>query len=584
MEELIFVEDMQPIVSEGMTTDAGNGDYYPEGGILRPGIRLLNDRRLDGDSVIVLPQISDRSPYGYTSDVFVVGEDARYDTYDDFSSKMISPGILNRSAVLLIQDDEATNSGRIERINLQSLGRNSWDSRNNSPDHTILGSNGNDIIYGGNGKDIIFGLKGNDQIFGEGGSNFLFGNQGNDSLYGGSGQDWLDGGEGADTLSGKDGNDTYVLDSLGDRIIDLPGTGTETVRSYLNQTTLQAGMDHLFLLGEAVEGRGNYLDNLIVGTVGSNVLFGEGGNDIIVGDPVRYLLRNYDPSLQERPNASKEFQKPAIINYQDYLSLAQNINLVDKRYEAITRESTVDSRTPTGADDILWGGAGNDTLFGQLGNDSLYGGEGDDRLDGGFGVDRLEGGGGNDIYVIDNINDLIIDAPQTGIETVESYITFDLRQYSMAPGSPIVGITGLDNLTLTRPRLSEFRNPSELIEYEINAFGNSLPNILIGNDQKNTIDGREGDDTIVVSNGDDTLIGGLGRDKFRFTAIPTAGKTTIQDFKPGEDVIEISKSAFSNPSLSQFSFNGSDLVFGGNSLATIQSSSPFSVNQNVRLI
>jgi Ca2+-binding RTX toxin-like protein len=137
---------------------------------------------------------------------------------------------------------------------------------------------------------------------------------------------------------------------------------------------------------------------------------------------------------------------------------------------------------------------------------------------------------------------------------------------------------------LTRPRLSEFNYPSELIQYETNAFGNSLPNILIGNDQKNIIDGREGDDTIVVSNGDDTLIGGLGADKFRFTSIPTAGKTTIQDFNPGEDVIEISRSAFRNPSLNQFSFNGTDLLFGGTTLATIQSSSPFNVNQSVRLI
>jgi Ca2+-binding RTX toxin-like protein len=582
MEELIFVEDLQPIVSEGMTTNAASGDYYPQG---ITGIRILDDKRLDGDSVIFLPRISDRSPYRYTSELYVADENAPPDTYNNFGSTLIRKGELNRSAILLIQDDEATNFGRLERINLQGLGHNFWDSRNNSLDHTILGSNSNDIIYGGNGKDIIFGLQGDDQIFGEGGSNFLFGNQGNDSLYGGSGQDWLDGGEGDDIMAGKDGDDTYVLDSMGDRIIDLPGTGIETVRSYLNTTTLQAGMDHLFLLGEAVEGRGNYLDNLIVGTTGSNVLFGEGGNDVIVGDPVRYLLRNYDPSLLERPDSSKEFQKPAIINYRDYLSLVQNVNLTDKRYEALTRESTVDSRTPLGADDILWGGAGNDILFGQLGNDSLYGGEGDDRLDGGFGADRLEGGGGNDIYVIDNINDIIIDAPQTGIETVESYITFDLRQYSMAPGSPIFGTTGLDNLTLTRPRLSEINSASELSKYEINAFGNSLPNILIGNDQKNTIDGREGDDTIVVSNGDDALIGGLGADKFRFTSIPTAGKTTIQDFKPGEDVIEISRSAFGNPtSLKQFSFNGTDLLFGGASLAAIQSSSPFNVIQSVRLI
>jgi Ca2+-binding RTX toxin-like protein len=445
MEEgLILVENLQPILSQGATTNNLSGDYF-FGSSQVYDVGILNDDRLDGDSVIILPRISTRSPYGYTSEVYVGTEGA-----PNNDNIVVRKGDLNRTAILLIQDDELTNSGRVERINLQALGRNSWDSRNNSLDHTILGSNSNDIIYGGNGKDIIFGFGGNDQIFGEGGSNFLFGNQGNDSLYGGSGQDWLDGGEGDDIMSGQNGDDTYVLDSLGDRIIDQPGTGIETVRSYLNTTTLQAGMDHLFLLGEAVEGRGNYLDNLIVGTSGSNVLFGEGGNDVIIGDPVRYLLRNYDPSFQGSSNANLEFQKPAIINYQDYLSLVQNINLTDKRYEALTRESTRDSRISMGADDILWGGAGNDILFGQLGNDSLYGGEGDDRLDGGYGADRLEGGGGNDIYVVDNINDLIIDAPQTGIETVESYITFDLRQYSMAPGSPIFGTTGLDNRKSSR--------------------------------------------------------------------------------------------------------------------------------------
>jgi Ca2+-binding RTX toxin-like protein len=582
MEELIFVEDMQPVQSDGMTTNASSGDYYPQGiwnGGTSAGIDLLNDDRLDGDSVIFLPLISSKSPsYGFTAEVYVVDENAPRNTYQNFASTMIKKGEPNRSAILLIQDDEATTE-KLERINLQAIGRNFWVSPNLNLDHTILGSNNDDVIYGGNKKDIIFGLKGNDQIFGGAGDNFLFGNQGNDFLYGGSGKDWLDGGEGDDTMFGTTGDDTYVIDSLGDKIIDIPGTGIETVRSYLNTTTLQAGMDHLFLLGEAVEGRGNNLDNLIVGTTGSNVLFGEGGNDVIIGDPVRYLRRNYDPSLSEKPDAAKDFQKPAIINYQDYLTLIEN-----KRYEALSLDNTVDATPSSGADDILWGGAGNDILFGRFGNDKLYGGEGDDRLDGGDGADRLEGGGGNDIYVIDNINDLIIDAPQTGIETVESYITFDLAQYSMAPGSPIVGTTGLDNLTLTRPRLIRSDNAPELSKYAISAFGNSLPNVLIGNDQKNTIDGREGDDTLIVSNGDDTLIGGLGADKFRFTAIPTAGKTTIQDFKPGEDVIEISKSAFSNPSLSQFSFNGTDLVFGGKSLATIQSSSPFNMNQHVRLI
>ncbi len=47
-------------------------------------------------------------------------------------------------------------------------------------------------------------------------------------------------------------------------------------------------------------------------------------------------------------------------------------------------------------DDLLSGGAGDDVLFGGLGNDELWGGTGNDFLDGGEGMDTLYGGAGND--------------------------------------------------------------------------------------------------------------------------------------------------------------------------------------------
>jgi Ca2+-binding RTX toxin-like protein len=106
----------------------------------------------------------------------------------------------------------------------------------------------------------------------------------------------------------------------------------------------------------------------------------------------------------------------------------------------------------------------------------------------------------------------------------------------------------------------------------------------LGNDR---LEGGAGNDILIVSDGNDLLIGGAGADKFQFNAPITSGKTTIQDFKPGEDVIEISQSVFGS-SLSQFRMNGNDLLFndtnGTTLLATIQSSSPFNINQNIRLI
>ena len=46
------------------------------------------------------------------------------------------------------------------------------------------------------------------------------GNEGNDRLDGGRGDDLLDGGAGDDLLTGGKGNDTYVVDSLGDIIVE----------------------------------------------------------------------------------------------------------------------------------------------------------------------------------------------------------------------------------------------------------------------------------------------------------------------------------------------------------------------------
>ena len=51
----------------------------------------------------------------------------------------------------------------------------------------------------------------------------------------------------------------------------------------------------------------------------------------------------------------------------------------------------------------------------------MKGNAGNDILDGGTGSDRLEGGVGNDVYIIDNVGDVLIDT--SGIDTVTSTIS-----------------------------------------------------------------------------------------------------------------------------------------------------------------
>lgn len=105
---------------------------------------------------------------------------------------------------------------------------------------------------------------------------------------------------------------------------------------------------------------------------------------------------------------------------------------------------------------------------------------GDDILDGGEGVDTMAGGIGNDTYVVDNTNDVVLEAPEQGNDTVQSKINYTLGE-------------NVENLTLIGGA-------------SINGTGNSLDNKVVGNKANNILDGGTGIDTLVGGEGDDTYI------------------------------------------------------------------------------
>lgn len=110
------------------------------------------------------------------------------------------------------------------------------------------------------------------------------GNSTPETIYGTKRNDQLSGNGGTDTLRGGAGDDTYIVYDVTDVIVELPGEGTDSVRTWGGGYELPRAVENLYLLGSGnSRGTGNAGDNIVVGNGGRNVIDGRGGNDRLTG-------------------------------------------------------------------------------------------------------------------------------------------------------------------------------------------------------------------------------------------------------------------------------------------------------------
>ena len=103
------------------------------------------------------------------------------------------------------------------------------------------------------------------------------------AIIGNSGNNTLDGGAGADTMTGGAGNDTYVVDDVGDVVVEGASEGIDTVQTSVSYT-LTANVENLILTGNGnISANGNGFANSITGNSGDNTLDGGAGPVTMTG-------------------------------------------------------------------------------------------------------------------------------------------------------------------------------------------------------------------------------------------------------------------------------------------------------------
>jgi Ca2+-binding RTX toxin-like protein len=354
---------------------------------------------------------------------------------------------------------------------------------------TLEGSSGNDVLWGEAGQDVLYGADGNDTLDGGAGNDSLYGGVGNDSLIGGAGDDtffasyiYQDGGNayGVDTIVGGSGRDVLRVFGGSEQVVPLGSLNVSEVEVLVTSgKTISGTTDQFESFDEivyadvpdyqtqrvdlALVGAGSVdltdelgprgvvittsnFGNSVVSGAAVDILYGADGNDTLDGGAGNDSLYGGVGNDSLIGGAGDDTMSGGVGD-DTYLvdsigdvvaeSSAEGTDTVYSSH-TYTLAANVENLTLTGTAaingtgnafaNVLGGNAAANNLLGGEGADKLFGDLGNDTLDGGSGVDSLLGGGGDDSYFVDNSLDVVVEAQEAGIDTVNAAASYILSE------------------------------------------------------------------------------------------------------------------------------------------------------------
>jgi Ca2+-binding RTX toxin-like protein len=318
-------------------------------------------------------------------------------------------------------------------------------------DDVISGGALGDRLYGDAGKDTISGGDGNDQLFGEAGDDMLDAGLDDDALDGGIGKDVLDAGAGNDRLYGGLDDDTLI-----------GGAGNDFMAGGVNNSTsAQQDGNDVF--------DGGLGDDSCHGGLGNNIYrFGRGeGSDLIWDDSGN---GNETVELKTGITTSQvKLVRMSQTSWGDDLVIQLDNNggqiqfATNFRTDGNTRVSAIKF-----ADGTVWNAA---AIASKVVNQAGV-------------ANTMQETAGNDTFVFDHPNDIVVNLPNGGVDTIQSSVTLALQNGNY---------NNVENLILTG-------------SLDIGGLGNDLANKLTGNTGNNLLNGGQNVDTLIGGTGNDTYV------------------------------------------------------------------------------
>ncbi len=286
-----------------------------------------------------------------------------------------------------------------------------------------------------------------------------------------------------DRIDGGAGRDTAVINLAHEtRNVVYNGAVATTGTGYtlIGGTNIRNVEQVELITGTGADNLSGGIGNDVLSTsAGNDVLSGFGGDDSLDGggggDRMYGGAGNDTYFVDYTGDKTYEYRTPGVDEGGvDTVNTAISLTLGDYLEDLIL----------TGGDTLRGYGNGLDnTVTGNTANNQLRGLAGNDVLEGGVGSDTLYGGAGDDTYIVDSAGDKALEYLTAGVDDggtdiVRASVTFTAGAF-------------VENLTLTGADA-------------INAYGNTLANILSGNSGNNRLDGRAGADTLSGAAGADT--------------------------------------------------------------------------------